>query len=142
MAWYLWIALGLVIAALELAKPGIFLIFFGIAALIVGGLAAADLVLAGWVQWLLFSVIALASLRLFRQRLLGRLEARDGADRVDTLVGEVALPTADIPPHGHGRAELRGSTWNAHNVADVPLAAGQRCRVVQVTNLVLDIRPE
>ena len=143
MSWWIWVTLGLALAAIELATPGgIFIIFFGIAALIVGALAVTGLVTTTWVQWLLFPAVAVISLRLFRQPLLGRLRMRDEADGVDSLVGEVAIPSSDIAPGGHGRAELRGSTWNVRNVAAVPVAAGQRCRVVTVQGLVLDIRPE
>ena len=143
MSWWIWVALGLVLAAIELATPGgIFIIFFGIAALAVGALTLTGLIAATWVQWLLFPVIALVAVRLFRQPLLGRLGMRDDSDSVDTLVGELATPSTDIAPGGHGRAEMRGSTWNVRNVAAVPIAAGQRCRVVMVAGLVLDIRPE
>lgn len=142
MSWWIWVALGLVLAAIELATPGgIFIIFFGIAALAVGALTLAGLIASTWVQWLLFPVIALVAVRLFRQPLLGRLGMRDNS-AVDTLIGELAMPSTDIVPGGHGRAEMRGSTWNVRNVAAVPIAAGQRCRVVMVEGLVLDIRPE
>ena len=142
MSWWIWVALGLVLAAIELATPGgLFIIFFGIAALAVGALTLAGLIASTWVQWLLFPVIALIAVRLFRRPLLGHLGMREG-EAVDTLVGEVATPTTDIAPGGHGRAEMRGSPWNVRNVATVPIAAGQRCRVVAVQGLVLDIRPE
>jgi membrane protein implicated in regulation of membrane protease activity len=141
MLWWFWIVLGLALAALELATPGgFFVIFFGIAALIVGGLVLLDVVTAVWLQWLLFPLIALVSLRLFREPLLGfmRMNEQD----VDSLVGEVAIPAGDIPPGRHGRAELRGSSWNARNVDTTTLAAGQRCRVVAVEGLMLDLRQE
>jgi membrane protein implicated in regulation of membrane protease activity len=143
MSWWIWVALGLVLAAIELATPGgIFIIFFGIAGLVVGALTLAGLIAAAWVQWLLFPVIAVVALRLFRQPLLGRLGMRGESDAVDTLIGDLATPSTDIAPGGHGRAEMRGSTWNVRNVGAVPIAAGQRCRVVMVEGLVLDIRPE
>ena len=142
MIWWLWIVLGLVLIALELATPGgFFVIFFGVGALTVGALALLDVVEAIWLQWLLFPVVALVSLRLFRQPLLGYM--RVGADReVDSLVGEVAVAAADIPPGQHGRAELRGSSWSARNVGASTLLAGQRCRVVAVQGLMLDLRQE
>src|ERR1700752_2524319 len=113
MSWWIWVTIGLVLAAIELATPGgIFIIFFGIAALVVGVLALAGLVTATWAQWLLFPVIAVIALRLFRQPLLGRLRLRESSADVDSLVGEVATPDTVIAPGGHGRAELRGSTWH------------------------------
>ena len=143
MSWWLWVALGLVLAAIEMATPGgLVLIFFAVGALAVGALALLGLVTATWAQWLLFPVVAVITLRLFRQPLMGRLRQRDDADSVDTLVGELATPAADIAPGGHGRAELRGSMWNVRNVTSVPLSTGQRCRVVDVEGLMLGIRPE
>ena len=142
MLWSLWIVLGLVLIALELATPGgFYVIFFGAAALAVGALVLLKVVEPIWAQWLLFPVIALVLLRLFRQPLVGKLKV--GQDHeVDTLIGEVAVPAGDIAPGQHGRAELRGSSWSARNVDTSTLAAGQRCRVVAVQGLMLDLRQE
>jgi membrane protein implicated in regulation of membrane protease activity len=143
MTWWFWIIVGLVLCAIELATPGgIVIVFFGVAALLVGLLTLIGVVPVPWVQWLLFTVFALISLRVFRQPLLQRLGIRNGRDDVDSLVGEVAVPADAIAPGGHGRAELRGTTWNARNVDAAVLAAGQRCRVVAVQGLMLDLRSE
>jgi membrane protein implicated in regulation of membrane protease activity len=143
MIWWLWIVLGLVLVALELATPGgFFIIFFGVGALAVGALALLNVVEAVWGQWLLFPAIALVTLRLFRQPLLGRMGVGQPGHEVDSLVGEVAIPAADIAPGQHGRAELRGTSWSARNVDTSTLAAGQRCRVVAVQGLMLDLRQE
>jgi membrane protein implicated in regulation of membrane protease activity len=142
MPWWYWIVIGLVLLAGELATPGgFFIIFFGAAALVVGGLTLLGVVSAAWVQWLLFTVAAVLGLRLFRQPLVGRIQMRDTTD-VDTLVGEVAIPSADIAPGQHGRAELRGTSWSARNVGTATLTAGQRSRVVAVQGLMLDLRQE
>src|SRR5688500_18400603 len=97
MAWWMWMVLGVVLAAIELATPGgFFVIFFGIAALIVGALDLLGLAGREWLQWLLFPLIALVALRLFRQPLIGRLAGDNGADNVDTLIGTVAIARGDI----------------------------------------------
>ena len=54
---------------------------------------------------------------------------RQTADAVDTLVGEVALLSADLLPGAVGKAELHGSTWNVQNGDTQQLYKGQRCRV-------------
>jgi membrane protein implicated in regulation of membrane protease activity len=142
MTWWLWEVLGLALAVVELATPGgFFIIFFGISALVIGALVLGGLLGAAWIQWALFPLIALAALRLFRQPLLARIRMRE-KDDVDSLTGEVALAAGDIPPGGHGRAELRGTTWSAHNVGSTPLRAGQRSRVVAVHGLTIDILSE
>jgi membrane protein implicated in regulation of membrane protease activity len=143
MAWWIWIALGLALAAIELATPGgFFIVFFGIAAFVVGVLDLAGLAQRPAVQWLLFTILAVVALRLFRRPLLGYHGMAGGRDDVDSLVGAVAVAAGAILPGGHGRAELRGTMWSARNVGAALLAAGQRCRVVAVEGLTLDITPE
>ena len=142
MTWWLWVALGLVLGAIELATPGgFFVIFFGVAAVVVGLAELAGLGLPAWGQWLAFPILALVALRLFRRPLLARLQPATAAP-VDSMVAEVAVPTGAIEPGQHGRAELRGTIWAAHNVSPTLVTAGQRCRVVAVNGLQLDIRPE
>lgn len=141
MAWWLWTALGLGLIALELASPGgFFIIFFGVAALIVGALALLTVVTQAWVQWLLLPLLALVALRLFRRPLLERMRLRDpGADDVDSVVGTVAVAADLMPPGAVGRAELRGTPWSARNVGDISIDPGQRCRVVAVQGLMLEL---
>ena len=142
MTWWSWVALGLVLGAIELATPGgFFIVFFGVAALVVGLVQLAGVDLPAWGQWLAFPILAIVALRLFRRPLLARLQPAE-ASEVDSMVSEVALPVTAIEPGQHGRAELRGTVWTARNVGDTAVAAGQRTRVVAVNGLQLDIRPE
>ena len=143
MTWWFWIVLGLILSAIELATPGgFFIVFFGVSAIAVGLLALAGFGGPVWVQWLLFPIFAVAALRLFRRPMMNRLGVGDDRQDPDALVGEIAVPAEAIVPGGHGRAELRGTTWSARNVDAAILAAGQRCRVVAVQGLMLDLRSE
>jgi membrane protein implicated in regulation of membrane protease activity len=143
MTWWLWVALGLLLGAIELATPGgFFVIFFGVAALAVGLGQLAGLGLPAWGQWLAFPVLAIVALRLFRRPLLARLQPSTSGPAVDSMVSEVAVPVTAIEPGQHGRAELRGTLWSARNVGSTAVAAGQRTRVVAVNGLQLDIVPE
>jgi len=142
MTWWLWVALGLVLGAIELATPGgFFVIFFGVGAVVVGLAELAGLGLPPWGQWLAFPILALAALRLFRRPLLAWLQPAT-TTQVDSMVSEIAVPVAAIEAGQHGRAELRGTMWAAHNISATAVGAGQRCRVVAVNGLQLDIRPE
>ena len=52
--WWHWLVLGLLLAVAELATAGgFYLLFFGIGALLVGGLAGLGLVTEAWLQILL-----------------------------------------------------------------------------------------
>jgi membrane protein implicated in regulation of membrane protease activity len=78
---------------------------------------------------------------VFRKPLLAWVQPSDH-HTVDSLVGDPALPLDVLPAGGHGKAEVRGAVWNARNVADRALLAKERCRVVAVNGLELDIQPE
>jgi membrane protein implicated in regulation of membrane protease activity len=137
--WWMWILLGMALAVIELLTPGVlFFVFFAFAAVVVGLLALAGLVEREWIQWAMFSVLALVALRVFRAPLLARFQ-RDTHPEVDSLVGETAIAAAGMAPGDYGRVELRGSTWNGHNVGTSAIAAAERCRVVAVDGLRLDV---
>jgi membrane protein implicated in regulation of membrane protease activity len=141
--WWHWIVLGLVLALAELAAAGgFYIIFFGISAIVVGLLASVGLAGPVWMQILLFTALSITSLALFRTRLMTRLQIDPQMPAVDSIVGEVALVTEELPPGGIGRVELRGSAWTARNSASVPLARGSRCRVIRVDGLTVYVEPE
>ena len=144
MEWWLWAALGLVLAAGEILTPGgFFVIFFGLGAIVVAVLAAVGLAGTLWFQILLFSIFSVVSLLLFRNPLLrwmGRHTPK--TVDVDSFVGELAVAAAPIAPGGVGQAQLRGSAWNARNASQTAIAAGGRCRVTRVEGLVIWIEPE
>ncbi len=139
--WWMWLAAGLVLLAIELATPsGFFVMFFGLGAITVGVLQGVGLLTTALPQWFLFTAISLIYLLLFR----GRVQR--GVDRapanIDTLVGELAVPRERILPGHVGRVELRGSAWSARNDAASAIEAGQRCRVTAVDGLTIYVQPE
>jgi membrane protein implicated in regulation of membrane protease activity len=143
MQWWHWLALGLILVALEMAASGgFYVIFFGIAALAIGGLRLFDVAGPAWFQVLLFSVVSVGSLLLFRSRFLRWMQLDKPGDDVDSLVGEIAVPLEDIAPGAVGRAELRGTVWSARNAAKVPVIRGARCTVVRVDRLMIFLEPE
>jgi hypothetical protein len=144
MLWWHWAVLGLLLAAAELITPGgFFVIFFGLAGLVVALLVAMGLAEPLWLQILLFSVFSVASLLLFRNPLLRWMGRHTPPPiQVDNLVGESAVAAAGIEPGGMGRAELRGASWSARNDGTSRIEAGARCRVTRVDGLVIGIQPE
>jgi inner membrane protein len=144
MPWWIWILGGLALLAVELMTPGgFFVIFFGVGALVTGLLAGLGLVEAGSIEWLLFSAVSIVSLLLFRKPLLEWMKNREPARApVDSLVGETAVLTEDLPAGGVGKAELRGTSWSVRAREAAGLKRGQRARVEQVDGLTLWVRAE
>lgn len=138
----MWLALGLALVVAELATPsGFFIIFFGVAALTVGILAGLNMAGTTWVQWLLFSVLSIAYVLVFRGRLQTKVQIPPPHD-VDSLIGGLAIVQERLLPGVVGRVELRGSMWSARNTSQVTLDAGQRARVASVDGLTLTVIPE
>jgi inner membrane protein len=142
MDWWLWIAVGLALTVAELVTPsGFFIIFFGLAALTVGILTGLDMAGTASVQWLLFSVLAIAFVLMFRGRLQTKVQMPQAKD-VDSLIGGLAIVQERLLPGVVGKVEVRGSMWSARNTSSVTLDAGQRARVAAVDGLTLTVVPE
>ena len=105
--------------------------------------ALAGLGFAGpvWLQVILFSLVSVVTLWLFRERLLKSTQVATPYN-VDTLIGETAITMEEIPSNGIGKAEMRGTSWNARNVGEKPLTRGERCRVERIEGLTLFVRAE
>ncbi len=140
MSWWVWLLLGFFLLLAEMLTPGgFYLLFFGAGALVVGLLAGLNAAGPLWLQWLLFTVFSIVALLLFRRPLLEKF-GRTPAKEVDTLVGETAVVLQDIASGGIGKVELRGTAWSAHNAGAAVLRAGERCTVVNVNGLTLQVR--
>jgi len=125
--YWLWIAVGLVLALLELVVPGVYLIWLALAALATGLLvfvgdppAAMQLV-----SFVFLSLIFAYSARRFLSD--SPIVSSDPLlnNRLGRLVGESAVVTQAIDG-GSGRVRVGDSEWIAHG-PDV--ASGQRVRI-------------
>jgi len=138
IAWWMWFIVGVLLLLAEFATPGAFyLFFFGLGAIAVGLLGGLGIQPPLAVQLLLFLVFSIGLLVLLRKRLRLRFDSKLADREVDNVVGEIAVTLEEIPVDAVGKAELRGSVWNARNVGDVPLARNQRCAVLRVEGLTL-----
>jgi len=142
MVWWLWVLLGIALLVLEMATPGgFFALFFGVSAILVGGIAALGMSEPLSLQLILFSVLSVGTLALLRKPLQARLNV--GPRRVvDNLEGEAGVALEELAAGGLGSLELRGSTWTARNVGTTTILKGQRCLVQHRKGLTLFVRPE
>ena len=116
MRWSYWLMLGIALVALEIMTPGFVMIFFGLAALVMG---VVTLVWPGcppewqYIGFALISVVFLFLLRrLFRRAFTGK--KKDVADGLgEEYVGQRAQVVALIRPDLAGKVEFNGSHWRA-----------------------------
>jgi membrane protein implicated in regulation of membrane protease activity len=142
MLWWQWMVLGTILLGAEIAVDAEFyLVFLGISAISVGLLGTTPIGLPVWGQWLVFALISVANLFIFRSKFYNKIRGQ-APDRVEGVDGEVAVVQDEIPSGATGSATLRGTVWQVRNVGDAALAAGSRATVEDANGLVLLIRAE
>ena len=136
---YTWLAIGLVLAAAEMAIPGVFLIWMAGAALITG--FVVWLVPIGVpLQVVLFAVLAIIA--VFSGRRYVRENPIHAADplmnrRADRVVGATVTVTQAIDG-GTGKVKLGDSEWLAKGADAQP---GTKLRVTGHDGVVLMVEP-
>ncbi|MBV8361965.1 MAG: protein kinase [Deltaproteobacteria bacterium] len=140
--WPIWIMAGLVLMAVEVHYTRDFTLFcFGISALLVGLMSIFG-VFDIWTQWISFAALSTALLVSAREWLRRKMLDKPGSAELENIIGQSAIPLDDLPAYGFGKAELRGTTWSAHNATHVKIQRGQRCKVMKMKGLTLWIIPE
>jgi inner membrane protein len=140
LATYGWWILGLALLGLEVVLPGVYLLFFGIAALVVG---ANDVLFPGlsWqsetIGFVVVSVVAV----LLGHRWYGQKHvAGDGQGlnrRADRLVGRRATLSEAIE-NGQGRVKIEDGWWRVEG-PDLP--AGAPVVIEAAEGSLLRVRP-
>ena len=131
-----WLIFGFILMALELAAPGVFLFWLGLAALLVGLLSFVFN--PSWqTQLIMFSVFAVAAVPLWRRFALTSTSKSNPFlnRRTDTLVGReftLEKPIVD----GNGTVRIDDTVWR---VAGPDAPAGSRVRVVRADGASLTV---
>jgi membrane protein implicated in regulation of membrane protease activity len=141
LSWWLWVLFGLFLMVCEILTPGgFFILFFGFGAAIVGVLKLLGLNFPLTVEILIFLALSVAGLVVFRRPLTRRFRRLTPNLQVDSMSGELAHAMEEIPAGGAGKVELRGTSWNARNLGEAPIAKARECRVERVDGLTLYVR--
>lgn len=140
MPWWGWITLGGLLLIAELVGGGaLYMLFVGVAAVLVGILVVLFPDLPLWSHWPVFAVLALGLLVGLRRHAHARINRSGG---FESITGEFALVIDEIAPSGYGQASLHGAKWEARNLGTRTLTDGQRARVERVDGLTLYLRAE
>ena len=116
MPWWGWVVLGLLLLASELlfVDAAFYLVFIGVAAIGVGALGLLEFGLEPSMQGLVFSVLAVESMVLFRKRLYTMLRGST-PDYGDGLAGERIIIDTLLEPGKSCRQHFRGTDWTIVN---------------------------
>lgn len=116
----MWACLGIGLIIFEVFTTTFFLLFFGIAALLVAGLRFVginDLP----TEILIFSAIGILGTLIFRKKMMQSIHSKN---HVNIDVGSSLTVTEDIRSKTEGSITYRGSPWKAFNNTEYTLSKG------------------
>ncbi len=140
MEWWGWMVVGAILLGAELfvIEAEFFLVFIGVSAILTGLAVTGVPTLPLWGQVILFAVLSLSSMVLFRKRVYARL--RPGvADRPPDMTGDRVQVPQTLAPGETCRVEHRGTTWNARNDGAEPIPAGAMARILGTQGITMQI---
>ena len=134
-----WVILGAILLALELAVPGAFMMWLGLAAILVGLISFA--IDWSWqAQLVAFAIFTAASVPLWRRfarKVDPQLESPYLNRRTEALVGRVFTLENPIVD-GFGRVRIDDTVWR---VSGPDAAAGSRVKVIRAEGANLTVEP-
>ncbi|MBE6359448.1 MAG: NfeD family protein [Lentisphaerae bacterium] len=142
MYWY-WFVCGVLLILMEFSIPGFVICFFGISALLTGGIKFFVPHLALTWQLLIFAFGGVFLALFCRWCLPGVFRGKSSREKTadiddDGITGAVCCCKDKITPEHPGKVELHGTDWNA--VSDENIAPGAYCVVLSRDNLLLKVK--
>ncbi len=140
MPWWGWMILGALLLGSELmiVDAGFYLVFIGVAAALTGLVELAGAGLEPWLQWVVFSIIALVMMVFFRKNLYAKLRG-SGVGYEIGPAGEVVTVEQELQPGESGRLAYRGTEWAVLNVSGEVFEQGQHVQISSVDGLTLKL---
>ncbi len=135
---YIWLAVAVALALLEMATTSLVSIWFVMGSLFAFGLSfITDSVMAQMVVFIVVSGTALAFTRPLVKKHIHKSTVPTNADMI---IGKTALVTQPITADKKGRVTVDGQSWLAQS--DVPLAVGDHVTVEKITGVTLSVSPQ
>ena len=140
MPWWGWIIFGALLLGSELliVDAGFYLVFIGLAAALTGVIELAGISLQPWLQWVVFSIISLVLMVLFRKKLYDKLRG-SGVGYETGPSGEIVTVEQSLQPGETGRLAYRGTEWTVVNNSDQVFVQGQHVQISGVEGLTLKL---
>lgn len=141
MAWWGWIIIGVLLLGAELfaVDAQFYLVFIGIAAIVVGAGDLVGLNLPLWLQWLSFAALSILTMLTVRRQLYEKLRRRP-LEAVENDVGQRLSIAEELAPGTSCRTEYRGTMWTALNIGTRAIPAGGDARIEAIEGVTLRVR--
>ncbi|HZL96541.1 MAG TPA: NfeD family protein [Vicinamibacterales bacterium] len=141
MAWWTWCIVGVALLGMELfaVDAQFYLVFAGLAAVVVGLLGLVGIELPVWAQWLSFAALSLAAMFTIRRQLYEKLLSKP-LGKVNTDIDQRIIVGQELAPGKSCRIEYRGTGWTAINVGKHVIPAGGDARIDSIEGLTLHVR--
>jgi len=141
MAWWTWCILGVALLGMELfaVDAQFYLVFAGLAAVVVGLLGLVGIDLPVWAQWLSFAALSLVAMFTIRRQVYQKLLSKP-LGKVNTDIDQRIVLGQELAPGKSCRIEYRGSGWTAINVGQQVIPAGGDARIDSIEGLTLHVR--
>lgn len=134
---YVWLAVAVILALVEISTTTLVCIWFVIGSLFAFGVSfITDSVLIQTVAFALVSAVCLAVTRPIVEKHLNRNAIPTNADM---LVGKICTVTQPLTPQEKGRVTVDGQSWLA--ASSQPLAVGQQAVIEKIQGVTLIVSP-
>ncbi len=134
----IWFIVAVVLILLEFVIPGLFIMFFGLGALVTAIFTYLFEVSLS-VQFLIFSITSILSLVLLRKVFMKRMYQTDREDPDEEFIGHFGTSLSKIEPTGQGKVEFKGTNWSATSKSTIDI--GQKVKIINKEGLLLTVEP-
>ncbi|MDR0443093.1 MAG: NfeD family protein [Treponema sp.] len=138
MRW-IWVALVIVFALIEVFTLGLYTVWFALAALVMVFLSLLNIPLP--YQIIIFLAISAALLFFTRPIAIKKLKIGKEKTNVESLAGMHALVTRKIGEFERGEVKLNGQFWSASAENKVEIPEGTKCEVIRIEGVQAIVRP-
>jgi len=136
--WWIWTALVIIFALIEIFTLGLTTVWFAIAAVVMVFISFLPIPLT--IQFLIFLAIAAALLIFTRPLAVKKFKIGREKTNVDSLVGKHALVVKAIGEFERGEAKVNGLIWSARSEDGAEIPKGSKCEILRIEGVQLIVR--
>lgn len=136
---WIWVALVIGFALIEVFTLGLTTIWFAIAALVMVFLSFLEIPLS--FQILIFLSISAVLLIFTRPLAVKKFKVGKEKTNIDSLIGKHALVTKKIGEFEKGEVKLNGQIWSARADNNSEINEGIKCEVIRIEGVQAIVRP-